>query len=357
MEQGFLSQKGSRVGRGVKEKQVSMADKLVEGRKHVNVVNAGLESFSTVYEEHGIQSSACNEENINDVGNKVRTTPVGNTPGKSSYANDIGDSSKKAVNICTLFTPGGTGLMLLCRWSRSELLAKGFSTDGLNSMLENGQWFICNHPLILRKWNPDVDLLKEDVRNVLVWVKLHGVPIMAFSEDCLSAIATKLSTLLMLDSDTSDMCLQSWGRSSYARVMIELWADIELKYNIMVVMPKIMVEGCRSGNGDGGDGGGDEMRMMAVVVASDLVAAVAAIVVGGVVVRGDGVIWQRGDDGVSWVSAVGGRKLAAKMRGAGILKRMREVTNGVSTASTYLVLPELVNTARRKINTADGQSC
>ncbi|GJT81590.1 hypothetical protein Tco_1055932 [Tanacetum coccineum] len=32
-------------------------------------------------------------------------------------------------------------------------------------------------------------------------------------------------------------------------------------------------------------------------------------------------------------------------------------TNGVSTASTYLVLPELVNTARRRINTADGQSC
>ncbi|GJX05227.1 hypothetical protein Tco_0191143 [Tanacetum coccineum] len=32
-------------------------------------------------------------------------------------------------------------------------------------------------------------------------------------------------------------------------------------------------------------------------------------------------------------------------------------TNGVSTASTNLVLSELVNTARRKINTADGQSC
>ncbi|GJR26024.1 hypothetical protein Tco_1102256 [Tanacetum coccineum] len=32
-------------------------------------------------------------------------------------------------------------------------------------------------------------------------------------------------------------------------------------------------------------------------------------------------------------------------------------TNGVSTASTYLVLLELVNSARRMINTADGQSC
>ncbi|GJZ94269.1 heat shock 70 kDa protein 15-like protein, partial [Tanacetum coccineum] len=31
--------------------------------------------------------------------------------------------------------------------------------------------------------------------------------------------------------------------------------------------------------------------------------------------------------------------------------------NGVSTASTNLVLSELVNTARRKVNTADGQSC
>ncbi|GKE22982.1 hypothetical protein Tco_1434494, partial [Tanacetum coccineum] len=32
-------------------------------------------------------------------------------------------------------------------------------------------------------------------------------------------------------------------------------------------------------------------------------------------------------------------------------------TNGVSTTSTKLVLSELVNTARRMINTADGQSC
>ncbi|GKA33205.1 hypothetical protein Tco_0719572 [Tanacetum coccineum] len=40
-------------------------------------------------------------------------------------------------------------------------------------------------------WNPDVDLLKEDVGNVSVWVKLHGVPVMEFSEDGLSVIAKK----------------------------------------------------------------------------------------------------------------------------------------------------------------------
>nr|GEU66051.1 putative zinc knuckle CX2CX4HX4C [Tanacetum cinerariifolium] len=86
----------------------------------------------------------------------------------------------------------------------------------LNSMLENGSWFIRNHSLILRKWNPDVDLLKDDVGNVPVWVKLYGVPITAFGED---------------------------GRSSYATLMIKLRADMELKDNIVVAMPKFIGEG------------------------------------------------------------------------------------------------------------------
>ncbi|GKE70138.1 copia protein, partial [Tanacetum coccineum] len=69
------------------------------------------------------------------------------------------------------------------------------STDGLNAMLENDTWFIRNHSLILKKWNPDVNLLKEDVENIP-------------------------------------------GRSSYARAMIELRTDMELKDNIMEECPK-----------------------------------------------------------------------------------------------------------------------
>ncbi|GJS20615.1 putative reverse transcriptase domain-containing protein [Tanacetum coccineum] len=86
--------------------------------------------------------------------------------------------------------------------------------DRLDSMLENGPWFIQNNPLILKKWHPDENLLKEDV-----------------------------STPLMLDSYTSDMCMQTWDRSSYAGVMIKLRADVELKDNIVMAMPKITREG------------------------------------------------------------------------------------------------------------------
>nr|GEU83234.1 hypothetical protein [Tanacetum cinerariifolium] len=40
------------------------------------------------------------------------------------------------------------------------------------------------------------------------------IPMMAFSKDGMSAIATKLDTPLMLDSYTSDMCMQSLGNSN-----------------------------------------------------------------------------------------------------------------------------------------------
>nr|GEU42393.1 hypothetical protein [Tanacetum cinerariifolium] len=60
------------------------------------------------------------------------------------------------------------------------------SMDGLDAMLEDGMLFIRNNLLILKKWNLDVNLFKEDLK-----------------ED---------------------------GKSSYARVMIELWADVELKF-------------------------------------------------------------------------------------------------------------------------------
>ncbi|GKB40133.1 hypothetical protein Tco_0885075 [Tanacetum coccineum] len=67
--------------------------------------------------------------------------------------------------------------------------------------------------------------------------------VMSFSEDGLSAIATKIDTPLMLESYTPDMFMQSWGRSSYARAMIELRADVELKDTIMMAMPKLVGKG------------------------------------------------------------------------------------------------------------------
>ncbi|GJT71382.1 retrovirus-related pol polyprotein from transposon TNT 1-94 [Tanacetum coccineum] len=266
MKRGFLNQKGSRGGRGVKEKSLN--------RNPMNTsldIGVSTESDDTMNEETSVGvASAVKEDTTVPESFPTLTTPItitiGNAPGKSLYANITSKPSGKKVNVHTLFTPGGFffgkkvaypvvakyasntwgkyGLVCSMFSSSTGLFSFQFSSiDGLDAMLENGPWFIGNNLLILKKWHQDENLLKEDASNVPVWVKLYGVPVTAFSEYSLSAIATMLGTPLMLDSYTSDMCMQSWGRSSYARVMIELRADVELKYNIVVAMPKITRKG------------------------------------------------------------------------------------------------------------------
>lgn len=75
----------------------------------------------------------------------------------------------------------------------------------MDTMLANGSWLIRNMPFIMKKLSPDTNIMKENVCNVPVWVKLHDIPFTAFTEDSLSAIATKLGTPMMQDSYTSTM--------------------------------------------------------------------------------------------------------------------------------------------------------
>nr|GEY84362.1 hypothetical protein [Tanacetum cinerariifolium] len=46
------------------------------------------------------------------------------------------------------------------------------SIEGMNEVLENGPWFIRYVPIILKKWMPNANLLKEDKNSVPIWVKL-----------------------------------------------------------------------------------------------------------------------------------------------------------------------------------------
>nr|GEV96759.1 hypothetical protein [Tanacetum cinerariifolium] len=272
---GILESKRKRSGRGVKEKEVGfdgcsglksgnatymksdqnkgdaiasvVTDEPVVKEKQdtsvdtgsPNVENTGLKSYSPLPMQGS--TSAGNTlvvpvDSIKAVSERFANTAYGFFLGKwvayPVIANYVRNTWRKY------------GLVKSMLNSSTGLFSFQFSSmDGLNAMLENGPWFICNHPLNLKMWNPDVNLLKKDVRNVLVCVKILGVPVMTFSQDGLSAIAMKIGTPLMLDSYTFDMCLQSWDRSSYVRAIIELKADAKLRDTIVVAMPKLTGEG------------------------------------------------------------------------------------------------------------------
>ncbi|GJZ73397.1 zinc knuckle CX2CX4HX4C containing protein [Tanacetum coccineum] len=109
--------------------------------------------------------------------------------------------------------------------------------EGMEKVIESGPWLIRRMPLILNVWTPNSILRKEEIKKAPVWVKLHHVPIVAYSEVGLSLITTQIGCPIMLDSYTSNMCVRSWGRNEYARAFIEISADRELMESIVIAIP------------------------------------------------------------------------------------------------------------------------
>ncbi|GKB44154.1 zinc knuckle CX2CX4HX4C containing protein [Tanacetum coccineum] len=109
--------------------------------------------------------------------------------------------------------------------------------EGMESVMESGPWLIRGVPLILNIWNQNSELKKDAIKSAPLWVKLHHVPIVAYSEIGLSLITTQLGKPIMLDSYTSNMCLSSWGRNTYARALVEFSAEEELKDSIVIAIP------------------------------------------------------------------------------------------------------------------------
>ncbi|GKD15491.1 hypothetical protein Tco_1199898, partial [Tanacetum coccineum] len=75
------------------------------------------------------------------------------------------------------------------------------------------------------------------------WAK-HGLTriMMNRKEDGISLIATFIGKLVMLDSYTSAMCNDSWGRSSFARCLIEINSEADLVDVVTIGIPSLTRE-------------------------------------------------------------------------------------------------------------------
>ncbi|GJU68377.1 hypothetical protein Tco_1254636 [Tanacetum coccineum] len=168
MERGFLSQKRSGGGRGVKEK-------------------------NGVVKDGGIPS--------------VMVTSGNN------FGTQEANLVKVVIIICMMRMLGRHQVTLLLTWTKSilELLVNGLLTAyGFFLGKQLAYPVVANY--VKNTWGKygldlEVNLMKEDVVNLPVEVKLHGVPMTECSEERLSVIPTKLGTSLMLDSYTFEMCV------------------------------------------------------------------------------------------------------------------------------------------------------
>ncbi|GJV24648.1 hypothetical protein Tco_1377343 [Tanacetum coccineum] len=81
--------------------------------------------------------------------------------------------------------------------------------EPIEEVLENGPWLIRLVPIFLNIWTPNTRLSKEAITNAPIWVKLHNVPVVAYSE----------------------------GRNDYACALIEVSSITALKESVVVVIP------------------------------------------------------------------------------------------------------------------------
>ncbi|GJY41659.1 hypothetical protein Tco_0428929 [Tanacetum coccineum] len=219
MERGFLSQKGSGGGRGVKEKKQGDGGAHNRNKKNISLsigVSTDSEDIMNDDTPLGVASAVhegvipsvvgmtfkMGKQNSLDDTNVPESFPPLSTPvtttaanalGKSSYANITGKPSGKEVNVHTLFTPGGNGIDVVVPKVAYPVVA-------------------------------------NYVRNT--WGK-YGLVRSMFSS------STRLFSFQFSSMDRLDAMLENGPWSSYARVTIELRADKELKDNIVVAMPKI----------------------------------------------------------------------------------------------------------------------
>nr|GEZ01527.1 hypothetical protein [Tanacetum cinerariifolium] len=211
---------------------------MVENKKPLSYINI-------VPTELNIVSGSANDVTKEPV---LTTT----TKGPVSFAKLVTrEPSRKAANFRTLLWPAGNGADVTVSLESVQAISEHFANfvygvfvgkhiayPVVNNYVKN----ICSkYGLVKSMMNSANGLFFSSL--AIRMVKLHNVPIKMFNEDGLSAIATKLVTLLMFDSYTSAMCMKSYGSSSFAIAMIELRADMKLKDTIMVDVPKLVDEG------------------------------------------------------------------------------------------------------------------
>ncbi|GJV96518.1 RNA-directed DNA polymerase, eukaryota, reverse transcriptase zinc-binding domain protein [Tanacetum coccineum] len=95
-----------------------------------------------------------------------------------------------------------------------------------------------HHGFFMFQFDSDSGMVKDKVTHVSLWLKMHNVPIVAYSKVGLDLISAKVGRLMRLDAHTNFICLNSWGHIDYARALVEVSADNPLVDSVDIDIPR-----------------------------------------------------------------------------------------------------------------------
>ncbi|GJV59378.1 RNA-directed DNA polymerase, eukaryota, reverse transcriptase zinc-binding domain protein [Tanacetum coccineum] len=106
--------------------------------------------------------------------------------------------------------------------------------EGMQFVLENGPWLVDGKPFFVQKWEAGICMVKPEPAKVPLWVRIINMPLEAWNVEGISRLASMIGNPIIMDRITTSMCEKSYGRASFARVLIKVDAEKGLVDNVEV---------------------------------------------------------------------------------------------------------------------------
>jgi hypothetical protein len=91
-------------------------------------------------------------------------------------------------------------------------------------VLRYGPWFVGNHFLAIRKWEPNFRASSASLSSVAVWVRIPGLPIEYYDQEALLRLGRLIGPVLRVDAHT-----YMGSRGRFARICVQVNLDKPLK--------------------------------------------------------------------------------------------------------------------------------
>nr|POE95774.1 g-type lectin s-receptor-like serine/threonine-protein kinase [Quercus suber] len=101
--------------------------------------------------------------------------------------------------------------------------------EDYGAVLRKGPWFIGEHFLSIRPWEPDFRLPLANVTSIAVWVRLNELPIEYYNAEALLHIGKTIGKVLRVDTHTA-----SEARGRFARICVQIDVDKPLVKAVLI---------------------------------------------------------------------------------------------------------------------------
>ena len=109
--------------------------------------------------------------------------------------------------------------------------------EDYENVLRKGPWFIRDHFLSIRPWEPDFKPALASVSSITVWIRLNELPIEYYNGEALQLIGKAIGNVLRVDT-----FIASETRGRFARLCVQV--DVEKPLAIAIMIGKLEQQIC-----------------------------------------------------------------------------------------------------------------